>query len=314
MSTFAEPGDGELVDESGVFRSSRKGRVSLVGDGVSMSATTAQVLTRLQSTFTDESARLGITADVERDPHLRFGAQLAAVFFDGARWRVLVVGDCGVRIDGDGVASSKNVGDAVLAMWRAKVFASVVAGATTAATEAPASLTDAALAVARHYTVAGAERHLQEHATWLPLAEYRRCAAAVERDAHAAFPELPPDLVSDILAYGLIGSARHRNASGPFGSPCIDGSTVPADQAVDMVIDAAGVDSLELFSDGYFGTPPRAAITVTDWEAHFAHVESVDPFKVGAYPSTKGSSSTAFTDDRSVLVLKMDRTERADER
>ena len=71
----------------------------------------------------------------------------------------------------------------------------------------------------------------------------------------------------------------------------------------DRRLDSGSVTTIELFSDGYFGTPPADHVTLADWEAHIAHVEATDPFKVGPYPSTKGSSSRSFTDDRTVLLI-----------
>lgn len=266
----------------------------LVDQGRAMSASTSSILDLIESTFSAEYRRLAMTEAVARDPHLRFGAQLAAVFYDGAAWRVLVVGDCGVRVDGDRVIGTRNRGDAVLALWRSRVFA-----ATSAAP-------DTALDVARGYTVTGSGRFLDEYGAWFDESKYRRVRDEAGLAARSAFPDLSAELIDDTLAQGLIGLAKHRNSSGPLGSPCIDGSRVPVDQVSDQRFAVGAVTTLELFSDGYFGTPPRGATHVSDWEAHLAQVEAVDLFKVAAHPSTKGSSSGQFTDDRTVLVIAPD--------
>jgi hypothetical protein len=284
----------------------------LLSEGRHMTATTAGVLEAIQQTFSAEYRRLGIEEEVAADPHLRFGAQLAALFHAGDVWRVFVVGDCGVRINAQRVITSGNKGDAVLALWRAAVFAAVlgrgpradVTAGPTAPEQERTAHTDLALDIARRYTVAGSGRFIEEFAEWFPEDEYRRCTAQAERDARARFDHLGSELVADTLAHGLIGLAKHRNAAGPLGSPCIDGTLVPPEQARDDLVTASEVTTLELFSDGYFGTPPPGATMLADWEAHLAHVETVDPHKVGAYPSTKGSGSSTFTDDRTVVIIE----------
>ena len=284
----------------------------LADDGALMTAPTASVLEAIQQTFCDEYRRRGIEEDVARDPHLRFGAQLAAVFHRADAWRVFVVGDCGVRINGERVVTCRNEGDTVLALWRAAVFGAVLArGPVADVTDGLAlhvslgrSHTDLALDIARRYTVAGSGRFIEEFAAWFPESEYRRCAARTESDALGRFAHLGSTLVADTLANGLIGLAKHRNADGPLGSPCIDGTVVPPRQAHDETLSAADVATLELFSDGYFGTPAPGATTLSDWEAHLAYVEAVDPHKVDAFASTKGSGSGTFTDDRTVVIIE----------
>lgn len=271
----------------------------VVDDGSAMTASAATLLARIKLALEEAYRRHGIADAVLRDPHLRFGAQLAAVFFDGAGWRVFVVGDCAVRIDGNRIIGSSNRGDAVLALWRAKVFEAATANLPLGS----GTSHDDALAVARAYTVAGTGRFLAEHGGMFPFPDYQRCRTAVHEAALAAFPAVQQAVLDDALTGGLIGLATYRNTHGPLGAACIDGSDVPPEHAHDEVLAAGALATLEIFSDGYFGTPPAGATTVAAWEAHLAHVEATDPFKIGAYPSTKGSSSGRFTDDRSVLII-----------
>ena len=267
----------------------------LVDEGVSMTAGAAYVLDSLQKAFMAEYRLLGMEDEAVHDPHLRFGAQLAALFYDGEAWRVFVVGDCGVRINGTRVLGTSNRGDALVALWRAKVFAAV--------TDTASTTVDTALAVARRYTVEGSGRFLEEHAQALPASLYRRCVAEAQDEACAAFPDLDRTLVLDTLAQGLLGLGKHRNGHGPLASPCIDGTAVPAEQVKEEIVAGGDARSFELFSDGYFGTPAQGATAVSDWERHLAGVEAGDPYKVGPYRSTKGSSSGTFTDDRTVMVV-----------
>ena len=63
----------------------------------------------------------------------------------------------------------------------------------------------------------------------------------------------------------------------------------------------SSVRSIELFTDGYMSVPKGSR--VSDWETEFLRCEAEDFTKTAAYASTKGSSSTQFSDDRTVLTV-----------
>jgi len=50
---------------------------------------------------------------------------------------------------------------------------------------------------------------------------------------------------------------------------------------------------------------PTATPDVAAWEAAFAEVERIDPEKIDAYPSVKGSAGRLRTDDRTVVVVHL---------
>jgi hypothetical protein len=60
---------------------------------------------------------------------------------------------------------------------------------------------------------------------------------------------------------------------------------------------------LELFTDGYFAQPDGFGVIA--WEAAADEVERVDPFKIGNYPSVKGSLGNIRTDDRTYVGVIM---------
>jgi hypothetical protein len=66
---------------------------------------------------------------------------------------------------------------------------------------------------------------------------------------------------------------------------------------------ASDVETLELFSDGYFA--PGAEFGVASWEASFRMVEQEDPYKIERYLSTKGTTQVQLTDDRTYLGVKL---------
>ena len=70
---------------------------------------------------------------------------------------------------------------------------------------------------------------------------------------------------------------------------------------IDVSLDIKNVKSIELFSDGYFAVP--ANVTIEAWEQMFAEIEKIDPHKIHKYPNVKGSTTTDFSDDRSVIIL-----------
>ena len=71
----------------------------------------------------------------------------------------------------------------------------------------------------------------------------------------------------------------------------LDGFPVP--MALVRVFDRprASLRWIELSTDGYFA--PGATADLAAWEAAFAEVERIDPEKIDAYPSVKGSTAEA---------------------
>lgn len=282
---------------------------ALADDGDLMNAPMPAILSRLQRAFQSEYDLLGIQHEVAARPEVRFGAQLAFAVRDDANWRFVVVGDCGIRIDGRTVLTAPNEADKVIAWVRAIVFQEcTVRGATT----------EASLATARTYAVRGVAAFRPEHTDTVPEPDYRTLRRTARTHAPVAFPHLPPQLVLALVDHGILGAGNLRNEPGPLGHACIDGTTVPPELALERRLPCSDVTSIELFSDGYFGqpslepaggaepstttdAPPRP--TVGTWERHLALVEREDPYKVGRFASTKGSLPGKFTDDRTVLIL-----------
>ena len=302
---------GRLIE--GVLR-------SVVNEGISLTITAAELLRRIEGAFQHAYRELGIVEAAGADPHLRFAAQLAAALRDGPCWRLLVVGDCGVRLNGREVLLTPHPGDAIVSLWRA----TVVRGAQEHGAQANRAREDdtpppEALRAGRAYALRGTGAFLEEEAGAVPRTLYQRLRDEALATAPARFPDLPADVVRDALHRGILGLARERNRPGPLGFASIDGFPVRLDGVIDRTLAASDVTSIELFSDGYFGLPeppPRAATAdvagataiaapcVADWERHLSAVEREDPYKIGRYASTKGSAPGRFSDDRTVLVLR----------
>ncbi len=80
----------------------------------------------------------------------------------------------------------------------------------------------------------------------------------------------------------------------------IDGFEVPSAFVRVETRAAASVNSIELFTDGYFRLAEAPSLAA--WEAAADAVEREDSEKVGAYAAPKGSVGRIRTDDRTVVV------------
>lgn len=74
----------------------------------------------------------------------------------------------------------------------------------------------------------------------------------------------------------------------------IDGTSTPEQYVHTYTFPLSDIDSLEVFSDGYFQIPIWKKIE--DWEYTFAEWERKDPYKYLLYPSTKSK------DDRTIII------------
>lgn len=277
---------------AGVVIERELARLTALGPAADVRA--ADLVAAVTAALHGEYRRMGILAEVEKDPHRRCGAQVAALVRTPRGWRLLIIGDCGARIDGLETISGANRGDPLTSLWRGAVFQT--------ASGRGASVEEA-LALSRRYALSGSARYLAEGERWLDAGQHAALAADALAEAIERYTDLPGDLIEGALADGILGMAAHRNRPGPLGSACLDGFEVPDGLIIERELPGGSFAVVELFSDGYFGTPPAGAVGVAAWEAHLSEVERIDPHKVGPYASTKGSSPGRYTDDRSVLVI-----------
>lgn len=86
-----------------------------------------------------------------------------------------------------------------------------------------------------------------------------------------------------------------NNADDPLGYGFLDGSPVPTKFIRNFSFELSAIETLELVTDGYFGAfPPEP--TIEAYETLHQHIESVDPYKIGPFASTKTS------DDRTAVI------------
>lgn len=91
-----------------------------------------------------------------------------------------------------------------------------------------------------------------------------------------------------------------NNPNSDLGFGIIDGKEVPEKFIKRYTYDLRSIQTLELFSDGYYILPHSSDINL--WEEKFFEGEKEDPLRWKNYPSVKTSSSSQFSDDRTILI------------
>lgn len=224
------------------------------------------------------SVRVGTTAAVVEDA-------------GGDNLRFLIVGDSGIRINGHELIWLTKDVDLIYTAGRVAIFRQLAASGLTG---------DALEARTRQLVVAGLSG--AAHCGLAPSA----VAAIVDDAQRSCAPRLKPDavnLVADLLHAGIAGgqSAYCNRLGHSLGYAVLDGGQTRGPGLLSFSRPKSSVHSIELFTDGYMSCPQGAR--VPDWEAEFFRVEAEDFTKTAAYASAKGSTSTTFSDDRSVLVV-----------
>jgi hypothetical protein len=228
---------------------------------------------------------------IRRDPWRRFAAQLSIAVKEGDRYRFAVIGNTGLRVNGQEVFSAPQPGEEICAQLRAAVYRHLIGrGADRPRADD----------WARAYTVEGLKAPLPRKmldAEALGRLRHEASAECLER-----FPAVGAETIESVLTDGLKGLHRYRNRRGPLGFPSIDGSPIPEDMIIEFERPAAEVHCIEIFSDGYPGIPDGTA--VRDWESRYAEAERDDPERISIYPDVKGSAAGRFADDRTVLIVR----------
>ncbi len=111
------------------------------------------------------------------------------------------------------------------------------------------------------------------------------------------------DEASDLIRHGLQSQFRLANAEdAQLGYGVLNGSPLAMRHAIDQTIAHNGLASIEIFSDGYLAPPPM--VSIDGWENQHADLETTDPYKISRSLAVKGSTPTAFFDDRTVAILR----------
>lgn len=239
--------------------------------------------------------KYGMAERAKADWNFRISAALALVLVGRETVDVLLVGDSGVRINGEHTLRVEKDLDLITSILRQQAWP--VIGQKV-------SDPDKHEQMSRQVTWHGTRQSLDNVAGTLDaddmaFIESRAIAANLEALPHVARADI------DNLVRGGIVNAQggyQNNASLQLGYPCLDGFEVPQHMLMIEKIPRSDVRTVEIYSDGYF--KPGDGFGVAAWEKAFAEAEREDPAKVLLYPSPKGSTASLWADDRAYLGVR----------
>ena len=239
--------------------------------------------------------------DIRRDntnktpPNLMFGAQLALALQGTRSFRFILIGDSGLRLNGREVFWANHPLDAICSAIRKAVWGLLTEHGVPAERKHE---------IARAYTVEGLGAVLKLWADHIDGDALVRLRQTVFDSLNGRREEVDAETLKRAIRGGLREQSLYINRHHPLGYPCINGFPIPSDFIVQFDREIEDVETIELFSDGYFGYPEGTRIA--DWEDRLARIEATDPEKIGDHASTKGSSNGRFSDDRTILIARRD--------
>ncbi len=209
-------------------------------------------------------------------------------------YRLLALGDTGIRINGKTVYQHHKLIDTVSTAARIAVHG-ILSGKMGDADEAEMA-TRKVVFDGLDAAVESARLTGEEAATAI--------AAAV------AAAKTPLDVAAKFLKGGIRTQFHYANSACDMGYASINGKDIITDGVTDILLPKDEVESIEIFSDGYVSIPADG-IHASDWEREFERVEAIDFHKTGAFPAVKGSTSFESCDDRTIVCAIPPRVEKA---
>jgi serine/threonine protein phosphatase PrpC len=253
------------------------------------------IVRALTETIADAYRAHGIAERARSETNLRFSAALALVLVQAETVDVILVGDSGVRINGERTLRVEKDLDLITSILRQQAWP--VIGRKTSDPEKQEQLS-------RRVTWHGTRQHLDAVIDTLDkddmsLIENHAIAANLE-----ALPHVPRADIENLVRGGIVNAqgGYQNNASLQLGYPCLDGFEVPQHMIKIERVPRSEVQTVEIYSDGYF--KPGDGFGVAAWEKAFAEAEREDPAKVLFYPSPKGSTASLWADDRTYLAVR----------
>ena len=248
---------------------------------------------RFEERFQKFYAEIENSRTFEVAPSVPFGAQLVLALKGRVSFRFIIIGDSGLRLNGREVFAANHPLDRLCAAIRKVVWRHLDSRHVPVAEKN---------AIARAYTIEGLGSVLPQWSDLIDEDVLRTLRTAVFDDTSRMQETVDGSLLKKALLGGLREQNLYANRHHPLGYPCINGLPIPQDFIVQFDRPFEDIDTIELFSDGYFGYPEGSRIS--DWESRLAMIEATDPEKIGDYASTKGSSEGRYTDDRTIVIVR----------
>lgn len=213
---------------------------------------------------------------------------LAMALDCGTDWRFVLLGDSGIRLNGTEILHRTKLIDDVSTHARVAVFAHL---------RRQHADPDQVEMAARRAIFLGLDQAVAEGVLGAGLARdiIADTTAATGLGAHA-------QVVDAFLSGGIRMQQAYANVTGhPLCFDTMNGAPSGLGDLIDVTRPKDSIGSIEIFSDGYPTLPDR--VSVAAWEAAFGAAEALDYHKVGPLATVKGSTTTEFFDDRSVVIL-----------
>ncbi len=251
------------------------------------------IVPTLTATLHEAYLRHGTLEAAEQSWGNRLCCTLALALHDGPRLHLVLVGDSGIRLNGREVLQMDKDLDTITATLRSKAWHRVA--------DPDPVVRDR---VARQVSWKGLAQDPAVFAPELDSEDIAAIGAAAEAECLAMLPHVPRADIAHLLRNGIVGAqGDYQNTpDSVLGYACLDGFAVPRRLMQISTLEARGVETLELFTDGYFDVGEKA--TLASWEARHAEVEREDPAKVGRFRSTKGSTPGRWSDDRTYIGVR----------
>ncbi len=237
----------------------------------------------------------GMAERAQADWNFRISAALALVLVRRETVDVLLVGDSGVRINGERIIRVEKDLDLITSILRQQAWP--VIGQKVSDPEKHEQ-------VSRQVTWHGTRQPPDKVAGPLTADDM----AAIETRAIAANLEALPHVsradIENLVRGGIVNAqgGYQNNASLQLGYPCLDGFEVPQHMLKIEQLPRSDVETIEIYSDGYFKLGDGFGVAA--WEKAFAEAEREDPAKVRLYSSPKGSTASLWADDRTYLGVR----------
>ncbi|NIX78287.1 hypothetical protein [Microvirga terricola] len=237
----------------------------------------------------------GMFEKVQTDWNVRLGAALALVLVTDGTIDIVLAGDSGVRINGRNILRMEKDLDLITSTLRRQAWPVIGEKTSDPLQQEQTS---------RRITWHGTRQPVESFAGLLTAADM----ALIEQraiDTNASdLPHVPRDHIENLVRGGIVNAqgGYQNDPSTILGYPCLDGFDVPEHFIRIEKLPRSSVETIEIFSDGYF--KPGDEFGVASWEDAFAEAERLDPAKVILYPSPKGSTATTWADDRTYLGIR----------
>lgn len=237
----------------------------------------------------------GINEKAQSDWNMRLSAALALVLVQDETLDVLLVGDSGVRINGEHTLRVEKDLDLITSILRRQAWP--VIGEKISDPEKQEQ-------VSRRVTWHGTRQPLDAVADTLDAQDMARIERRAMEANLKALPHVPRSDIENLVQGGIVNAqgGYQNNPSLLLGYPCLDGFEVPRHMIQIERFPRRDVRMVEIYSDGYF--KPGDDFGVAAWEKAFAEAEREDPAKVLLYASPKGSTASLWADDRTYLGVR----------